>query len=301
MDLCSSLRPGENFWFQLILVPIDFKWTTDLDKEVSKILGEKPKFKKNILHYANDAALGLITGASDAILGGTPTEKKEEKKDDSLKMMNLKPKQKKRVEAIEKKSGKVGFATKIRVVYVAEKEVFSKAKVFSGFVGFIKQFAALDLNNLKPDMSLTMTSTAYFFRKKHIDSKKNKIFHNFITRDSYAGRKRGLMTTDELATIWHFPSETMVKAPLIQKAPGRKAEPPMSLPQADESVGVEKSEPLFFGGMEDELENTDGFDKTDLSSVVVEDEKSSAVEELMGKEDNFADKKGAPPENLPFV
>jgi hypothetical protein len=48
MDLCSSLRPNENLWYQMILVPIGFDWVDKLDMEVAKILGEKPKFKKNL-------------------------------------------------------------------------------------------------------------------------------------------------------------------------------------------------------------------------------------------------------------
>ncbi|HTX86892.1 MAG TPA: hypothetical protein VMC41_02410, partial [Candidatus Nanoarchaeia archaeon] len=177
MDLCSSLRPGENLWYQLLIVPTGFDWVEKLDKEVSKILGEKPKFKKNLLHYGADAALGVISGVHNAVLGSVESDGKTEKKDDALKMMNLKPKQKKRVEGIEKKSGKVAFEFKIRFVYLADKEVFNKPKAFSGFVGYMKQFTAVDTNSFKPDMDKTATSTAYFFRMSHLNAKKNRILN----------------------------------------------------------------------------------------------------------------------------
>jgi hypothetical protein len=326
MDLCSSLRPGENLWYQMIIVPIDFKWTSELDKEVSKILGEKSKFTKNILHHSADAALGIISAAGSAVMGPVEATKKEEKKDDALKMMNLKPKQKKKVEGIEKKSGKVAFQMKIRMIYLAEKEVFNKPKVFSGFVGYMKQFAALDSNNLKPDTDMTMTNTSYLFRASRLKTKKNHLFHNYITRDSWAGRKRGLMNVEELATIWHFPNEGTVKAPMIQKAPGRKSEPPMTLPQADELVGEEKAEPLFLGdlreGMETKEEKPVGDQaasaqagKSDSFGVGEEPAESQSVPpanlpfgiEEEAPEDNksssakAAEDKGSPPENLPFV
>jgi hypothetical protein len=311
MDLCSSLRPGENLWYQLILIPTGFDWVEKLDKEVSKILGEKPKFKKNLLHYSADAALGIISGFHNTLLGTVETDAKNDKKDDALKMMNLKPKQKKRVEGIEKKSGKVAFEFKIRFVYIAEKEVFNKAKVFGGFVGYMKQFTAVDSNSFKPDMDKTATSTAYLFRRGHLNAKKNRILKYYINRDSYAGRKRGLLNIEELATIWHFPNEGVVKAPLIQKAPGRKAEPPMTLPQAEETVGREKAEPLFLGELQEETVNDAAVaaapEEEKSIPAVADDTTGTSIAEPENKPEPFSedetneDNKGAPPENLPFA
>ena len=44
------------------------------------------------------------------------------------------------------------------------------------------------------------------------------------------------MDIEELATLWHFPLEANVKAPFIQKAPGRKADAPASLPIFEETT-----------------------------------------------------------------
>lgn len=319
MDLCSSLRPGENLWYQIIVIPIGFDWMEDLDKEVAKILGEKPKMVKNILHHSADFALGVINDFGNAVIASESSPKKEEKKDDALKMMNLKPKQKKRVEGIEKKSGKIAFKVKVRAVYIGEKEVFNKAKVFNGFVGYMKQFTAVDTNGFKPDMDKTGTSTAYLFRKSHLNTKKNKLLRNFIKRDTVAGRNRGLLNVEELATIWHFPHEGTVKAPLIQKAPGRKAEPPMSLPQSEQFVSEEKAEPLFLGELEGE--NGGGVfpasnEKTESESPEIGNEEVlNGGREKSGEDKIFltddspeisdkeggADDKGTPPPNLPFV
>jgi hypothetical protein len=333
MDLCSSLRPGENLWYQILVKPIDLKWADELDKEVGKILGEKPKFKKNILHYGADAALGIISGFHNAIMAPVESEKKVEKKDDALKMMQLKPKQKKRVEGIEKKSGKLGFDIKIRFLYIGEKEVFNKPKVFNGFVGYMKQFTAVDTNSFKPDMDKTGTSTAYFFRASRLAARKNKILRYYIDRDGTAGRKMGLLNVEELATIWHFPNEGVVKAPMIQKAPGRKSEPPMSLPQSEERVSQEKAEPLFLGelqsdnepGNEPEADSAQEENVPDLSAVISNeasfakaadgepnfDTNSSdeaavnspvAEKEKSAPEDRVDDgERGAPPPNLPFA
>lgn len=284
MDLCSSLRKGEQLWYQILLIPIDFKWVDIGDKEVKKILKEKTS-SNNIADTVVDSIMGFLGGVSEAILPlwGDIQEKSPEQ--DALKMMNLKPKEKKQVESIHDKVSKLGYQCKIRVVYVAKKEVFNRAKVFGGFVGFMKQFASLDLNNLKPDTKITGTRAEYFFVKSRVNVKKNKLVRNYITRNDTAGRKPGILNIEELATIWHFPIESVVKAPLIQKAPGRKAEPPMSLPVEEKRSQEIILEPIF--------------DK----NYQAEDLAIGAFNQGNYQEDVNGQKKekGAPPPNLPFA
>lgn len=278
MDLCSSLKKGEQLWYQIILTPIDmFKWTKAGDKEVNKILGEKekPGILENIISFTSDVVSAFI----DFFTGPDEPVKKEEKKDDLLKMMNLTPRQKKQVEGIHNKTSKIGFEVKIRFLYLAKKEVMNKPKVSSGFVGYMKQFAAIDMNNLKPDMDKTATSVSYFFKDYRLNDRKTKIINNYKKRDRMAGRLPNVLNTEELATIWHFPIEYVVKAPLIQKAMGRKSEPPFGLPTLEEIPSAEISNPSF-----------------DLD-ILGEEKKNENGEKLLNK----IQEKGQPPANLPFA
>ena len=120
-----------------------------------------------------------------------------------------------------------------KLLYKTEGNTYEKA--FSGFVGFAKQFMALDMNSLKPDMSVTVTSTAYFAKVKRLNYRKSKVLTNYINRSAWAGRVPKIYNIEELATIWHFPIEANVKAPLLQKTPAKKAKPPISLP-TEESI-----------------------------------------------------------------
>jgi len=233
MDLCGSLRQGEQFWFQMIVMPTGFDWVKDIQKELDKMLGRKKKAKPGLL-AKGFAALGDATEAILPIWEGIEAPKD---KDDKRTMLDLTPLEKRQVEAMHLKSIKQGFQTKIRVIYLAKKEVMNKAKVFSGFVGYIKQFMSLDLNSFKPDLKVTFTKTVYFFRRERLEVKIRKIFKNYINR-STAGRDLYLLNTEELATLWHFPIEANVKSPLIQKAPGRKADAPSSLPIVEEGPGA---------------------------------------------------------------
>ncbi len=289
MELCSSLRKGEHLWYQIILIPTGFDWTDDGLSEINKILGEAPK--TSFLNKIIDSVIDLISDLSEMIFslwGDVESKTKEFKK---LSMMELTPKQKKKIEGIEIKSSKLGFLCKIRVVYMAKKEVMNKAKVANGFVGYIKQFAALDLNNLKPDLKMTGTKVSYFNKGPRLIRRKNNIVNNYMNRDDWGGRVPFLLNTEELATLWHFPIEATANAPLIQKTPAKKYKPPANLVSEDASSNIDnlKEELLLGDFSKQKLKNNNENNSDNQNSYEQEQEKT--IED---------DTKGSPPANLPL-
>jgi len=270
MDLCSSLQKGEQLWYQILVIPTDFEWVKEADAEVDKIMGKKPTV--SFINGLIDGVVEIIGAISEAIYSIWGDVETKEKEFTPMKMLELRPKQKKQVEALHEKTAKLGFLAKLRTVYIAKKEVYNSKKVANGFVGYIKQFAALDLNSFKPDMKYTATSTTYFNKISRLNERKTNIINNYINRDAGSGRNPGLYNIAELASVWHFPLEATTNAPLIQKAPMKKAKPPLSLPtEEDISVWQDALEPIY---------SLD--EKKATSSVPAEDEAS------------------APPANLPF-
>jgi len=228
MDLCGSLREGEQLWYQVIVIPIGFEWPAEAEKEINKMLGRKAKHRPDLI----SRGVELMGEASEVVysIWGDIEEKKKEEKPKT--MMDLSPLEKRRIEGIHEKLSGLGFEAKIRMLYLAKKDVMNKAKVANGIVGYMKQFASLDLNNLKPDVKKTMTKTMYFMKEPRLQEKRRRIFRAYIKRSDNRGRTPGIFNIEELATLWHFPVEANVKSPLIQKAPGRKADAPSSLPLA---------------------------------------------------------------------
>lgn len=277
MDLFSSLGPGEQLWYQIILVPIGFDWMEEGDEVVDLIL-QKKKIGKKSLFMQFLEWIGDLSEIFYAIWGDIE-KKDEEVKESGLSMMELTPKQKHQVEGVHEKVSKLGFEVKVRSVYIAKKEDMNKTKVANGFVGYMKQFAALDLNNLKPDVKYTMTKAEYFRKNQRIIRKKNNIIYNYINRDPDAGRKPGILNIEELATLWHFPIEASVQSPLLQKAPGRKAEAPSSLPQEIEA-GIEANEPAFLSELQDDSDK-----KYSLDEVLENKEIADANRENYTQED----------------
>jgi len=300
MDLCSSLNPGEQLWYQLIVVPEGFDWPKESENQIKKILGEstdsKPKgfgFLGGVFGEVKSVFDEMTRQIMDMIFGmGSGSE--EEKKDEPLfRMMNLKPSEKRQVEAITEKAAKLGFDCKQRFIYIAKKDVMNKPKVVNGFVGYMKQFMHLDLNNIKPDMEKTVTTSEYFFKKYQLNRKKRKLMQGYKDRDGTVGRSRYILTIDELATLWHFPLEAVVKAPLIQKAPGRKAKPPVTLPFGNEVV--DESAVTF--GLRDDRDDENIFTVEDKPEKQGEKRKETLVDL---PEEEKSERSGVPPSNLPI-
>lgn len=330
MDLCSTLGPGEQLWYQVIIIPSPFDLLKEkAEKMTSKILNEKVAVKQNVADKIVDSVLAWISYLSEMVFSiwGDVEEKRAEETDDSLRMMNLKPKEKKQIEAIQAKASKLCFAYKSRMIYLARKEVKNSPKVVNGFVGYMKQFMDIDLNNIKPDTSRTMTSVSYFFREKRLAGRKRRIMNNYMARDDYAGAPEGIMNIEELATIWHFPVESVVKAPMIQKAPGRKGMPPSSLPMSDtrvisdETDSATEIDPIFTEtindlpspkeqvrkesvetniSVEQEVEDDEIFSNESIDKLREAEEAQTRKIQATKKQDTPI-KKGQPPGNLPFV
>jgi len=277
MDLCGSLRQGEQFWFQIIVIPIGFDWMVASDKEINKIFGRKAKSSEGL------AVKGLtaLGNASEAVYPiWQDLEDKPKKEDRPKTMMDLTPGEKRKVEGLQIKASKLAFEAKIRTVYIAKREVMNKAKVANGVVGFMKQFASLDLNNLKPDVKRTMTRAVYFMKSWQLQGKKRRIYRAYRKRSAERGNKPELFNIEELATIWHFPIEANVKMAMLQKAPGRKADAPAALPLAEE----------------EKKDLPDIFSQTDSFSL-----ESDRKEQRKSNYNDLGAKATTPPDNLPFV
>jgi len=203
------------------------------------------------------------------------------------------------MEAIQQKVSKLVFEVKIRFIYIAEKEIINKTRVNS-FVGVMKQFGVEDLNAFKPDMNVTATSTAYLWKEQRLNARKTRIIQAYKNRSNWSGRLGYYLNIEELATIWHFPVETAVKAPMLQKVSSRKSEAPSYLP-IEGAVTVSTSDIE----LQKDLSTDKIFDINSLEEDIKNKKVETTVEEDIFSENLSFDKndtpeQGGPPINLPI-
>ena len=225
LESMTRIGPGEEIWVQLVITPADNDWYEGSESVIDKIIGAKGKEKHSLFKSAADfvgyVANSVIstTEASSNHGGETPNQ-----------MLYLTPGKKDVVAAIEKKTSKVGYHTKIRLVYIAEKDKYKK-RIPHGVYGAFKQFNTYDLNSIKPD-SKTLTGGVVFFKKTRLTWRSNKMLYRYKSRGHWLepGYYGKVFNTEELATLYHFPVSASVKTPSVQRTESKKSQPPISLP-----------------------------------------------------------------------
>ena len=120
------------------------------------------------------------------------------------------------------------FKTKVRYVYVGRRENYDKPTGVSGFIGGIKQFNDQNLNSFKPN-NTTKTSAEFVFRASRLRYMQRRIFRRYIDRDPQPYDVRFLLSTEELATIFHIP-DMSVTAPALSRVAAKRSGAPTNLP-----------------------------------------------------------------------
>lgn len=290
IETMSKIQIGEQVWIQIIVKPTGFEWPKRSMALAMKMAGKKVAEKKGLLSRLIDPITGLFfLSNGDPMIWPTNAEGQSSKKDNEMPsmMLHLTPGERSTIEAIENKASKMGFECKIRLVYIAPHETYMPARVVASVFGSIKQFNTLDLNSFKPDKK-TKTAAIYFFPKERVNYRRGRIIQAYKNRSGVAGHQYFILNTEELATIWHFPSK-FVKAPLLQRTESKKSEPPSSLP-------VTKVADMAKDKLSGELRRqlvTPNYN-VDLSNKYFEEKYSKDKNTV-----NTPKQKGAPPSNLP--
>jgi hypothetical protein len=231
----TRIGHGENFWMQIIIEPCDNHWKEKgiaLVKEIVENKGETGGHG----HHGGGFFISLLTGIPSMLFklaqqiwdwNFEAGEGAAHAEPSPLgRVMDLTPGSKGVVEAIEEKISKVGFKSKVRVLYIARKEVYNPSRCFDGFVGAINQFNVQSSNALVP---YKITKLHYAFKLMRLGWRKSSFVSVFKKRKIKFWGKPYVLNIEELATLWHFPLP-FVKAPMLQKATTKKGEAPINLP-----------------------------------------------------------------------
>jgi hypothetical protein len=217
LEYLGSLKKGEQVWIQIL---IQAHRKNDLKND--SVFPTKPDWK--------DSAEAEIKKIKEE----ATIKPKKPKENDFPGFPNLTKGQVETIAAIERSVSKYPFETMIRAIYMAEKDAFGPSSI-PGLIGSVRQYGSRNWNALKLGKFSDFDYPWQDFKNYRKDYIKRCMLDAYKRRSffwppyrNYRG-KRYIMTTEELATIDHFPGK-VATTPTIDKAASRKAEPPSNLP-----------------------------------------------------------------------
>ena len=240
LENLAKLEQGEEFWFQLVVTPANNLWK-DRGNDFAKRKMGLQSSGSGAGSSVWDSIRNAIWEVADTVIYALVSQPESDESPKSSGSELIK-KEQAAIEGIQEKISKIGFRTKMRVVYIARKEVFNKNKVKEGFLGALGQYTDLYSNGFLQDKySKVSTSHLYYFRKFRVNRyRKNHILYNYHIRNTRDGAQFGrgfILNIEELASLWHFPVGDM-KTLLIKKSEFKKAEAPFALPVEDHTQGI---------------------------------------------------------------
>ena len=224
----GHLKGSERFWIQILTQPSSDKWKKEGEALVGKLIGKKVSSKSTLL----ENIVWSIDSAISDFLGMGP-EKPERKQDaPPSQMLFLSPGERVVVEAVEENIAKIGFDICIRWLYVVRREDFDYLNV-PAIMGIFKQFSSQSLNGFKLNGKIT-TSVDYWFEKTRIRRRAIRLYNAYRLRSVFhppykKGSKTFVLSSSELATIYHFPG-MVVSSSGMERVEAKRGAPPPNLP-----------------------------------------------------------------------
>lgn len=214
LEFLGSLQPGEFVWIQIIV-----RAHKKEDKDPTKWFGKtdfwKDDAKKEIAKIREESFFE-IKDSEDKHKMPMPTEGQRDK-----------------IKAIERSLSKLPFDTGIRGLYIAEKDLFQGANI-GGLIGSFKQYSSTALNGFKPAFTTTTDwwndpfgRRSKMIKKELLEAYKER---NYFWRPYFGKtRKKFILNSEELATIFHFPGG-VAGTPSLERVKSRKSDAPSDLP-----------------------------------------------------------------------
>ena len=232
MEAFSKVGPKEQIWIQFVITPVGADtgstWISDALEVRDKLAKRPDKVAKKNKSILFEAAEILLTGEAG---------KTEEKKEAPIlpPEMKMTPGERDVVAAIENKASKQGFNTFARFVFLGKRGFFHKGNLRLPFIYF-SSYVTNNLNALYPfGKTITKVHYSWFLplnklrdRRKYL--RQRKLFRNYINRLPPLFPHAGgdfILNTEELASLFHFPSWGVSPVPGVSRVSAKTKAPPI--------------------------------------------------------------------------
>lgn len=209
----SKLDENSSAAFQLIIKPTSENW-----RRASGIASNKIREGKGTVeseHWLLKGMNGLFEIFSDSIHGKNKAESQSMMGSNGKPYHQLSPMQESLLKAIQEKSAKVAFEAEIKFVSVSSDKTTAQSHLQS-IISSISQLGTPELNEFKISNGNTALIKDYILRR--------------------ISGKTMILNTEELASIYHFPSH-YINTPNIDWLMAKEMTPPSNLPEEGTVLG----------------------------------------------------------------
>jgi hypothetical protein len=212
LEFLSSIKPTERVWVQILIMGAKDRFAeVKKGKKTGKMVDWKGFGGKNLI----DELMNRNTDAKDMSvwLKVNPTNVERDV-----------------ITSVDRNLNKIGFDVGIRSIYAATEGI--KPDVGVGLNSAFKQFGSDKLNSFKPALQTGFDNPWQDPWGWRTTRRKIKHFQYYCNRSFFyppAGKKPIGLSTEELATIYHFPG-LVATTPSLERIPSKRGEPPANLP-----------------------------------------------------------------------
>ena len=207
LNAFSKVRIGEGLGLQVMFRPLDSGWSKNAETKIKNIKSGKKDFGSKGSNLPT-RVLYLLTDLIRA-----PFEVPDEhKKDRDEQNPELSQRKQEEIQAIDAKAKFPAFECLIRIVAHSKSKARSEGLV-GGVVAAFSQFDSPNSNGFKYDLS------------KKVD----QLVTDYIFRFFPVSNKKIVLNTQELATIFHLPSQASIPSSGVERQMTKQVDGPASL------------------------------------------------------------------------
>ena len=235
LETFAKIKSGEQLWIQIQASSIGQEDAEPFLKEGKAIrdkIAKRPEAAK---------PKPMIQEAAEILISGPPSEEKKEKPMELIAPeLRLTPGEKEIIAGVERKISKPLFTCSIRFIFLGKREVWFKSNLRLA-IAYFGNYVTENMNALFPlgkTISKVYSRPPFsIFDRRRRYLRKRKMFRLYLERYPPCFPRKGnyktgtfILNTEELASLFHFPSRRVAPAPGVSRVEAKKAGSPTGLP-----------------------------------------------------------------------
>ncbi len=221
LEALNNLKESQLGFIQILLKPVKEDWKKEGQEIVEALGGGRAPTKMDLIDHIVEWLKNFIQAWFEAPSWGGP------KAGEPSDFTKLSPGTIEIIKAIERKISKLGFEIGLRINLLSPKEIFERSQLETIAATFF-QFNTQHLNAFKKTNPIKLKHFKFFLKKRRLKMVEKALFE--AAKGRAFPSKTFILNSEELATIYHFPT-SMVKTPSILRPKAKQVEPPPELPR----------------------------------------------------------------------